>query len=86
MLMVLIILLRKTKKDDYQEDAFEGYQEPFTVAQPEPQIHIPPAKKTETIPTSVEIQVNGKEDRFRTYAKENPEMVADLIKIWMKDK
>lgn len=86
LLMVLIILLRKTKKDDYQEDAFKGYQEPFTVAQPEPQIHIPPAKKTETIPTSVEIQVNGKEDRFRTYAKENPEMVADLIKIWMKDK
>lgn len=86
LLMVLIILLRKKKKDDHQEDAFENYQEPFTVAQPEPQIHIPPAKKTETVPTSVEIQVNGKEDRFRTYAKENPEMVADLIKIWMKDK
>lgn len=95
-LILLIVLLRVFwKKPNREDDELDFYEEtPFdTTSELKSELDAMKRKTTreqkeqEAAELTEELNraMSAKETAVRTYAKENPEASADLIKIWMKD-
>ena len=89
---MLVLLLRVFKKrrdaDDEFDDLYDEEESPTQsiVKENEALIAKKAAEKEEA---DLKLQLNRtmseKEDKVKIMAKENPEMAADMIKIWMKE-
>ncbi|MBM6614700.1 flagellar M-ring protein FliF [Desemzia sp. RIT804] len=93
LIILLVLLLKIFKKRRETEDEFDDFYDEeendvqSTIMQENEALI---AKKTaEKEEADLKLQLNRtmseKEDKVKTMAKENPEMAADLIKIWMKE-
>lgn len=85
--IVILIILRRSKKGDYDEfeAAFENenqmpvQREELAPLQPEPvDLNIERKKQKNKV-------MSDKEDLVRDEAKQNPELAAELMKIWLKE-
>ena len=86
LLVVSIFVLSLIKRGDVDEDYFE--EEPVNPAafkaNPEPDLSEIIEKENQVMKQQNKV-MSEKEDRVRKEAKENPELVADLMKVWLKD-
>ena len=75
-LVSLIGLLssKKKEKGELISEPFMAYETPIDISQ-----------AIETAVEKIEVKPDKKRDKAQTYAKENPQLAADLIKVWMKD-
>lgn len=86
LLVVSIFVLSLVKRGKQEEEFFE--EEPVQAApvkvKPEPDLSEIIEKENEVNKQKNKV-MSEKEDRVRKEAKENPELVADLMKVWLKD-
>ncbi|MDZ7835760.1 MAG: flagellar M-ring protein FliF C-terminal domain-containing protein [Alkalibacterium sp.] len=86
LLVVSIFVLSLVKRGNVEEDYFE--EEPVkptpVKAKPEPDLSEIMEKENQVMQQQNKV-MSEKEDRVRKEAKENPELVADLMKVWLKD-
>lgn len=85
--IIILSLLRRGRKDEFDE--FESSFENASLA-PQQQVEVEPIKP-EPIDLNIERKkqknkvMNDKEDLVREEAKQNPELAAELMKIWLKE-
>lgn len=86
LLVVSIFVLSLVKRGKNTEEDF--YEEPVQAEpvkkKPEPDLSAIIEKENEVNQQKNKV-MSEKEDRVRKEAKENPELVADLMKVWLKD-
>ncbi|MFL2100355.1 flagellar basal-body MS-ring/collar protein FliF [Desemzia sp. FAM 23989] len=90
LLVLLLKIFRKRKDDEDEFDDFYKDEEESSaqsiMRENEALIAKKAAEKEEAdLKLQLNRTMNEKEDKVKTMAKENPEMAADLIKIWMKE-
>lgn len=90
LLVILLKVVRRRKEDnDYEDDEFDVDQTDEVQSLMKENEALIAKKAAEKEEADLKLQLNRtmseKEDKVKTMAKENPEMAADLIKIWMKE-
>lgn len=80
-IILLVLIIRNQIKKRREEMEFEKQLEMEAAAASAPTI----GQAVETIEERLEVKSDPKEKSAQNYAKENPDLAADLIKAWLKD-